>query len=224
MKVHISRRSIVVSVVAMLLIVPSVAMGSHVFDDVGDSDTHTTAIEWMAGSGVTAGCTTTDYCPGDTVTRAQMATFMYRLSGNAPGIDSPVDASNLGGYGPDAFQQRFSESIPFGSSAILAANGPLSVFANCVFDEGGGFDYLRIFVESSDSGAYWGTSALTANVAVEISSTPVATGDMFNGFAVVTPFLVAATGETLNFDLYPHAVLNGGGYDCFISGSTQTNG
>lgn len=222
MTFHVSGRSIVISVVALLLIVPGVALGTHVFDDVGDSDTHAGSIEWLAGTGVTAGCTTTDYCPDDPVTRAQMATFMYRLSGNAAGIDSPVDASSLGGYGPDTFQHRFSESIAFGESAILATNGPLSVFANCVLDDAGN-DYLRVFVESSASGSYWGTAALNANVAVEISSFSLATGDLANGLVIAVPFLVAATGETLNFPIYPHGVLNGGGYDCFISGATQTN-
>jgi hypothetical protein len=44
-------------------------------------------IEWVYLQHITAGCTTTTYCPDDPVTRAQMATFLARalhLSGSAP--------------------------------------------------------------------------------------------------------------------------------------------
>jgi hypothetical protein len=58
---------------------------------------HEPGIDWLAGSGVTAGCTTSTYCPGDPVTRAQMATFLHRLSGNADGTPRSVDAARVGG-------------------------------------------------------------------------------------------------------------------------------
>jgi hypothetical protein len=58
---------------------------------------HEPGIDWLAGSGVTAGCTTSTYCPGDPVTRAQMATFLHRLSGNADGTAPSVDAATVGG-------------------------------------------------------------------------------------------------------------------------------
>jgi hypothetical protein len=222
MTIRISQRSALVILVAVLLALPSIALGTHVFDDVSDGSTHAPGIEWLAGTGVTAGCGGDDFCPGDPVTRAQMATFMHRLSGNAPGIAPSVDSASVGGYGADTFQHRFAESIAFGDSAVLAENGPLVVFANCIQDDGG-FDYLRIFVESSASGSYWGTTALTANVAEQITSASVATGDLYNSLTAALPWLVAATGETLSFDYFQHAVINGGGYDCFISGSTQTN-
>lgn len=222
MTIRISRRSALVVLVAVLLVLPSIALGTHVFDDVSDGSTHAPGIEWLAGTGVTAGCGGNDYCPGDPVTRAQMATFMHRLSGNAPGIAPSVDAASVGGYGADTFQHRFAESIAFGSSAVLAENGPLTVFANCILDDGGS-DYLKIFVESSASGSYWASTALTANVAQEIYSVSVTTGDLYNSVAAALPLLVASSGETLNFDLYQHAIMNGGGYDCFITGSTETN-
>jgi hypothetical protein len=67
------------------------------FVDVRAGDTHEDGIDFMLESGVTVGCAANAYCPDDPVTRAQMATFMHRLSGTADGIDPSVDAATLGG-------------------------------------------------------------------------------------------------------------------------------
>lgn len=53
--------------------------GGRFFDD--DGSTHEGNIEAIAGAGITLGCNApyqTAYCPGDDVTRAQMATFLVR--------------------------------------------------------------------------------------------------------------------------------------------------
>jgi hypothetical protein len=63
----------------------------------GPFGVHEPGVEWLAGSGVTAGCTTSTYCPNQPVTRAQMATFMHRLSGHADGTTASVDAATVGG-------------------------------------------------------------------------------------------------------------------------------
>ena len=73
------------------------ASATHIFDDVADSATHAEGIEWMSGSGVTAGCGGGNYCPSDNVTRPQMATFMCKLSGNCGNAPS-VDADAVDGY------------------------------------------------------------------------------------------------------------------------------
>ncbi|NNC41499.1 MAG: S-layer homology domain-containing protein [Acidimicrobiia bacterium] len=79
-KSRIRRRTVFVSILAVILIVPIAAYGGSVFDDVADTDAHATGIEWMKSVGVTAGCGNNNYCPDRDVTRAEMATFMYRLS------------------------------------------------------------------------------------------------------------------------------------------------
>jgi len=58
---------------------PSASAGS-VFDDVDDGSTHAANIAALSEWGITAGCNSdgTLFCPGDPVTRAQMATFMSR--------------------------------------------------------------------------------------------------------------------------------------------------
>ncbi len=47
------------------------------FSDTGGS-TFAADIEWLAATGITRGCTTTAFCPDDSVTRGQMAAFLRR--------------------------------------------------------------------------------------------------------------------------------------------------
>jgi len=54
--------------------------GPSVFTDVQATDVFCTDVEWLKNRGVTLGCTGTEYCPNDFVTRAQMALFMRRLA------------------------------------------------------------------------------------------------------------------------------------------------
>lgn len=55
------------------------------FEDVPAGATYATAVDWLAEQKVTLGCTTTTYCPDGTVTRAEMATFLWRLEGSPAG-------------------------------------------------------------------------------------------------------------------------------------------
>ena len=85
-----SLRLAAVATIATVLLVPAVAIGSHDFVDVPDDHIFHSAISWMADNEVTKGCnppTNDQYCPGDNVTRGQMAAFMQRLS-NAKVVDA----------------------------------------------------------------------------------------------------------------------------------------
>ncbi len=68
------------------------------FDDVATSSTYGSAVDWLAEEAITLGCTATSYCPDGTVTRAEMAAFLWRLQdspeGSAPAGfgDVPEDA------------------------------------------------------------------------------------------------------------------------------------
>lgn len=50
------------------------------FTDVEDTSPFCVNVEWLRNRGVTLGCSATTYCPGDPVTRLQMAVFMNRLA------------------------------------------------------------------------------------------------------------------------------------------------
>ena len=97
LQITISKRAAVVITVALMLIVPATAVAQSLFTDVADNSVHTPGIEYMKDSGVTLGCGDgTTFCPRDPVLREQMATFMYRLSGNDPNTaPSVLPLSNM---------------------------------------------------------------------------------------------------------------------------------
>ena len=61
----------------------SPAPASARFNDVPVGTQFFREIEALADSGITLGCTATDYCPGNPVTRGQMAAFLARAFGLA---------------------------------------------------------------------------------------------------------------------------------------------
>ncbi|GEM_PF-1254129 len=103
---------------AVLILVPAAVWAADRFNDVPNSHTHHNSITWMADNGITVGCnppTNTNYCPGDNVTRGQMATFMKRLAENkvvdaatAVTAETADNATNLGGEGPLAYTTQIN--------------------------------------------------------------------------------------------------------------------
>jgi len=81
-------------------------------------------IEQLSSEGITAGCGGGNYCPGDPVTRAQMAVFLLRAEhgpGYAPPACSPpglfADVPCPGGFAVDWIEQLHAESVTGGCSA-----------------------------------------------------------------------------------------------------------
>jgi S-layer family protein len=68
---------------------------SRVFTDISRDSTFFDDIVWLRDGGITTGCGVESYCPGDNVTRAQMASFvarLWRLLGNTcPSGTIPFD-------------------------------------------------------------------------------------------------------------------------------------
>lgn len=58
--------------------------GSEDFTDVGAGDFFAAAVAWMAASGITNGTSATTFSPDRAVTRAEVATFLYRFAGSPP--------------------------------------------------------------------------------------------------------------------------------------------
>ena len=60
------------------------------FDDVPTGVFYSDAVAWLAESGITNGTSATEFSPDAWVTRAQMATFLWRLCGRIePSVSSP---------------------------------------------------------------------------------------------------------------------------------------
>ena len=93
--ITISRRALVSLLVVALFAVPAAGViAQSVFDDVPDTSTHLDGVSFVAESGVSVGCDeNNNFCPDDVVTRDQMATFLYRLSGNDPATPPSVHAA-----------------------------------------------------------------------------------------------------------------------------------
>lgn len=68
---------------------PDCVAGEEMFDDVPASNTFCPWIEELARRGITGGCNSDNYCPGNPVSRAQMAVFVVQAiqaAADAPGI------------------------------------------------------------------------------------------------------------------------------------------
>ncbi len=68
MQITISKRAAFMVLLAVVLVIPVVALAGAVFDDVSDGSTHIDGITFMKDSGVSVGCDAlNNYCPSDNV-------------------------------------------------------------------------------------------------------------------------------------------------------------
>lgn len=137
---------LVIGVVAAAVLLPSVALASHQFTDVPDSNIFHDDIGWLADSGVTLGCNppaNDAFCPKDNVTREQMSAFLRRLA-----LNQVVDAGTVEGYTADgltrvayAVQEANSPAgtlleteITAPTSGLLLIGASFAVFGNATDD------------------------------------------------------------------------------------------
>ncbi len=95
-----------------LIATPIVVLASHQFTDVPNTNIFHNDIAWIADAGVTLGCSTTEYCPKDPVTREQMAAFLHRL-----GVNQVVDAGELEGL----TAEEVVSQCPAGTTLFVSA-------------------------------------------------------------------------------------------------------
>lgn len=84
------------------------------FDDI-DGSGHSAAILAIFEAGITVGCTTTSYCPLDSVTRAQMASFISRAM-DLPAASGDYFTDDDGSTHEAAINQLFEAAITEGCS------------------------------------------------------------------------------------------------------------
>ncbi|MFO1311860.1 MAG: Ig domain-containing protein [Burkholderiales bacterium] len=98
------------------------------FTDVTTGDIFCNSSDWLKNRGVTLGCTATQYCPTQFVTRAQMALFMQRL-GDA--ISPAIYSDNVIGTGALNVDNRPSFCT---TPAFPAMNYPRVALVSWMFD------------------------------------------------------------------------------------------
>ena len=88
------------------------------FEDVAPGATYNTAVDWLAEQEITLGCTTTTYCPDGTVTRAEMAAFLWRLEGSPEG-SAPAGFGDVpdGAFYDDAADWLLASGVTTGCTA-----------------------------------------------------------------------------------------------------------
>ena len=102
-------------------------LGSEIFEDVEAGSYADDAISWASYTGITTGCRTDEdgrrlFCPGQTVTRAHVATFLHRL------VDEP----------PFSYESHITSTpIDFDSDAYYAEAAGWAVRYGIVPDCGG---------------------------------------------------------------------------------------
>jgi hypothetical protein len=89
------------------------------FDDVRPGDFAFSFVEALARSGVTSGCSASDFCPKNSVTRAQMAVFLERGM-NGSGFKPPAATGNyfldvsVNSFAANFIEQLFRDGITSG--------------------------------------------------------------------------------------------------------------
>lgn len=126
------------------------AQQCDVFTDVQAADSFCPSVQWLKNRGITTGCTATQYCPANPVTRAQMALFLNRLgTATLPRVfwttsngAAPVEVPQ----GNGATDYCTTAPIPAAAHPRIAvAHGYMSLQAN-------GGDYLRMGLRYTPSG------------------------------------------------------------------------
>lgn len=145
-----------------LLLIPAVALGAGVFEDVPEGHTFEADIEWLASTGVTRGCNPPDndqYCPEASVTRGQMAAFMHRLS------DNVVDAATVDGF--DAADIVSVHGVTAGEWDDFFAVGMMSILSDTIEVPVDGYLHITGSVSAGDDNTMAGAGALVVAVAVD---------------------------------------------------------
>ena len=97
---------------------------SHGFLDVPPDGWQGNAVKWMRESGVTTGCSATEFCPHQEMTREQQITFLWRYAGEpSPGAPSPFSDVAAGRYYTNPVSWAFNNGITNGVSPTSFGTG-----------------------------------------------------------------------------------------------------
>lgn len=115
---HLKKRNrsqikLVSAIAVVLVLVPLAGQAASRFLDVASDNPLAADIEWLEAWGITKGCSPTEFCPNDPVTREQMAAFLHRFA-----------LSGAGGAGSTGAQGPVGPGGPAGPAGPAGAVGP----------------------------------------------------------------------------------------------------
>jgi len=100
---------------------------AHSFGDVPAGSFFEDAVAWMATTGITTGTTPTTFDPNATVTRAQMATFLWRYVGRPTGFTHSFNDVPAGAFFAEAVAWMATTGITTGTTpTTFSPNDPLT--------------------------------------------------------------------------------------------------
>ncbi len=122
------------------------ATGDAGFSDVPDGQFYTDPVSWAVTSGITTGFTDGTFRPGDVVTRAQLAVFLWRLS-----CSPQVSSGAVFGDVPSG--QYYSEAVDWlVGTGITSGTGPGTFSPNQAVDRGQMAVFLHRLVGAPGAG------------------------------------------------------------------------
>ena len=162
------------------------------FVDVEPGAFYEAAVEWAASNGITTGTSPTTFSPAQTVTRAELATFLWRYAGEPTGFTHPFTDVTPGSFFEDAVAWLAQSGITTGTSPTTfspnqAVNrAQMATFLWRFAGEPTGFSHPFVDVESPsfyESGVAWmsangittGTSPTTFSPEAELNRAQVVT-------------------------------------------------
>ncbi len=204
---RLPRRLLPFALVALLLaLTPLSLLAANPFTDLVSGSVHNTNIDLIYNAGITTGCVpNAQYCPTDTVTRQEMASFLARTAGL--GTNPPVvNAKTLNGVAAANYLQR--NEADFATSGITSFGGALPKSTS--FTSHGG--RMLLFLSGS---AYATTAGGTIGVRVTVDGgtsgiMQVAANEALSHKAlnsIVLPVTIAAGTHTVAF-----TIVTGSGY------------
>jgi hypothetical protein len=216
MQIRLARFFLIVTVAAMLPLVPAmVAQAEHRFSDVPATAIFHDAVDWLANRLITLGCTASLYCPNDFVTRAQMALFMQRLGSaltprylqqSETGASADLDAAPVVCATTIDYSATFSQTAVFiaridgtGSGpGTYRAKGVISTDSGATWNDpaGAAFNFAHIDASARGFNAFFGTADLTQGMAyrfgmrVDRAPATSGTGDLSDYHCVLSMQIV----------------------------------
>jgi hypothetical protein len=137
---------------ALVAAVPTTARAQACaeFSDVTVFDPFCTNIRWLKNRAITLGCTATEFCGNDRVSRLQMAAFMVRTANIV--VPQVIDVEATGGAFDPATPQVLCQTAEL---AALDYNRTATAVADLSFDVAGQQALALYVATSGDGGATW---------------------------------------------------------------------